>query len=116
MMTQASDIACPIQRAAMLFADVYIIIILRDLMSGPKRFTALQQSGINPRILSQRLRKLTREGVIARTRFAERPPRVEYALTEKGSALLPVLDALKNFGEKFLAIPQITEDSQTILQ
>jgi DNA-binding HxlR family transcriptional regulator len=87
----------------MLFADVYTIMILRDLMSGSKRFTELERAGINPRILSQRLKKLVVAGVIGRSRYAEAPPRVDYCLTEKGRALLPVLDALKNYGERFLS-------------
>ncbi|WP_053960062.1 winged helix-turn-helix transcriptional regulator [Sulfobacillus thermosulfidooxidans] len=98
------EVACPIQRTAMLFADVYIIMILRDLATGEKRFTELQQAGINPRILSQRLKMLTREGAISRTRYAEKPPRVEYALTPKGLALMPILDALKTFGEQYLPL------------
>jgi DNA-binding HxlR family transcriptional regulator len=103
MVRNWADITCPIQRTATLFADVYTIIILRELMSGSKRFTVLQEAGINPRVLTQRLRNLVNEGVVVRTRFAERPPRVEYALTPKGEALIPVLDALKNFGEKYLS-------------
>ncbi|MCL4351764.1 MAG: helix-turn-helix transcriptional regulator [Firmicutes bacterium] len=103
MVRNWADITCPIQRTATLFADVYTIIILRELMSGTKRFTVLQEAGINPRVLTQRLRNLVNEGVVVRTRFAERPPRVEYALTPKGEALIPVLDALKNFGEKYLS-------------
>jgi DNA-binding HxlR family transcriptional regulator len=98
-----ADITCPIQRTATLFADVYTIVILRELMSGAKRFTVLQEAGINPRVLTQRLRNLVNEGVVIRTRFAERPPRVEYSLTPKGEALIPVLDALKTFGEKYLS-------------
>lgn len=98
-----ADITCPIQRTATLFADVYTIVILRELMSGAKRFTVLQEAGINPRVLTQRLRNLVNEGVVIRTRFAERPPRVEYSLTPKGEALIPVLDALRTFGEKYLS-------------
>ncbi|PSR29046.1 MAG: transcriptional regulator [Sulfobacillus thermosulfidooxidans] len=107
------DVTCPIQRTAMLFADVYIIMILRDLATGQKRFTELQQAGINPRILSQRLKMLTREGVISRTRFVEKPPRVEYALTPKGLALMPILDALKTFGEKYLPLDDNASSSSS---
>ena len=103
MVRNWADITCPIQRTATLFADVYTIVILRELMSGAKRFTVLQEAGINPRVLTQRLRNLVNEGVVIRTRFAERPPRVEYSLTPKGEALIPVLDALKTFGEKYLS-------------
>ncbi len=102
-MTPWAEVSCPIQRTAMLFADVYTIMILRDLMPGPKRFTELQRAGISPRILSQRLKKLMAADVIGRRQFSEAPPRVEYFLTDKGRALLPVLDALKSFGERFLS-------------
>ena len=97
-------IVCPIQRAATLAADVTVIVILRELRNGPRRFGQLLVAGLNPRTLSERLRRLTQEGILERTRYAESPPRVEYRLTVKGQALLPVLQALQNFGETWLPI------------
>jgi len=95
---------CPIARTAALIGDVYVLLILRDLADGPRRFGALEQSvGVNPRTLSDRLRRLEEEGIITRTYYAEIPPRVEYALTDKGKALLPIVEHMRRYGEQWLA-------------
>ena len=104
------EIPCPIQRTAMVFADVYTIMIIRDLMAGPLRFTQLAESGINPRTLTERLKALVDNEVLVRHVYAERPPRVEYSLTEKGLALIPVLKALQTFGERWMPGPDASPD------
>ncbi|MDA8195394.1 MAG: helix-turn-helix domain-containing protein [Thermaerobacter sp.] len=106
-MRNLQDIACPIHRAATLVADVTVIVILRELRNGPRRFGELLVPGMNPRSLSDRLRRLTHEDVITRTRYAEVPPRVEYSLTPKGVALLPVLQALQDFGQTWLPVEAV---------
>ncbi len=58
--------------------------------------------GISKQMLTKQLRELERDGIISRTVFAEVPPRVEYALTEKGESLLPVIQAMKAWGEPFI--------------
>ncbi len=98
------EISCPIQRAAMVFADVYTIMIIRNVMEGPLRFTQLEESGINPRTLTERLKMLVDQEVLHRHVYSERPPRVEYSLTQKGLALIPVLQALHAFGEKWMPL------------
>ena len=98
------SIACPIQRAATLVGDVTVIVIVRELRTGPRRFGQLLVPGLNPRSLSKRLQRLTQEGILERTRYAESPPRVEYCLTTKGQALLPVLEALQSFGAAWLPV------------
>lgn len=90
-------IPCPIQRTATLLADRYVIMILRDLSSGPKRFNALETSGINPRTLSARLRHLQAVGLITRE-----SDEMGYALTDKGEAFVPVLGFLRTYGERWL--------------
>lgn len=95
---------CPIARTAALIGDVYVLLILRDLANGPRRFSALQESvQVNPRTLSSRLRRLEEKKIIARTQYAEIPPRVEYALTDKGRALLPIIEHMRAYGEQWLA-------------
>ncbi|MBZ0278955.1 MAG: helix-turn-helix transcriptional regulator [Anaerolineae bacterium] len=98
---------CPIARAAELVGDLWILLIVRDLMTGAKRFKNLQESlgNISPKTLSQRLKMLEEAGLIHREAFAEIPPRVEYSLTEKGQALSDVIEAIRAFGEKYLALP-----------
>ncbi|GAB4415686.1 MAG: helix-turn-helix domain-containing protein [Anaerolineae bacterium] len=98
---------CPIARTARLIGDTWTLLIVRDLMRGHKRFGELQESlsGISPKTLSQRLKMLEAEGIVTRQAFAEIPPRVEYALTEKGQALIPIIEAMQDFGERFLDAP-----------
>ena len=96
---------CPIAEAARLLGDKWTLIILRDLADGPRRFGALGLSieGISPSMLTARLRELESRGIVTRTSYNEIPPRVEYALTAKGRDALPVLDALRVCGRKWLA-------------
>jgi DNA-binding HxlR family transcriptional regulator len=94
---------CPIAHTAALIGDTWTLLIVRDLMRGHKRFGELQESlhGISPKTLSQRLKMLEAAGVITRRAFAEIPPRVEYALTAKGKALIPIIEAMQAFGEQY---------------
>lgn len=78
-------------------------LILKELCTGPKRFCEFEEaiSKINPRTLSQRLDDLESHGIITKARFNEVPPRIEYALTEKGQDLIPVLKAMAAWGNKY---------------
>ncbi len=74
------------------------LIILEQLLSGPKRFTALEKIlRVSPRTLSERLKELEEQNVIHRQSFAEVPPRVEYTLTPKGQSLTPLIDAIRTW-------------------
>ncbi len=102
--TQETVPACPIARAAKVFGDHWTLLILRDLEGGCRRFHALESSiGMSPGVLSGRLRNLETAGIISRQQYNEIPPRVEYTLTEKGRAALPIIDQLRKFGETWLA-------------
>lgn len=104
---------CPVERVAHLVGDKWVLLIIRDLVTGCKRFGELQKSlgAISPRTLSGRLSMLESVDLIERHAFAEIPPRVEYSLTEKGRALLPLIIAMRNYGEKWLqAAPAETYD------
>jgi len=78
--------------------------VIRDLAAGSSRFCELERSleGISPRTLSLRLRALEDEGIVARHTYPEVPPRVEYALTEKGKALVPLIDDMRKYGTRWL--------------
>lgn len=106
-MASLEGVHCPIARTAILIGDRWTPLIVRDLEPGCRRFSELQRSlaGISPKTLSDRLRRLEESGVISRTCFAEVPPRVEYRLTSKGHALLPVLESMRDFGESWLCEP-----------
>ncbi len=80
------------------------MLVIRDLAEGRSRFCELERSleGISPRTLSLRLRALEEEGVVQRQTFPEVPPRVEYALTEKGRALVPIVESMRTYGREWL--------------
>ncbi|WP_448575053.1 winged helix-turn-helix transcriptional regulator [Thermomicrobium sp.] len=100
----AHEATCPIARAARLLGDHWVLLILRELGRGNRRFQELLLgTGISPAVLSQRLRYLEAEGLVSRHAYAEIPPRVEYALTEKGRAALPLIDQLREYGERWLS-------------
>ncbi len=91
---------CPIEKTMSVLGGKWTFVILRDLFYGPRRFGELQRSlkEISPRTLSLRLKELEAEGIIQRTVYSDIPPHVEYSLTEKGLALKPVFDAMKEWG------------------
>src|SRR5207245_6838897 len=82
----------------------WTVLIIRDLAEGRSRFCELERSlaGISPRTLSLRLRALEEEGIVERRTYPEVPPRVEYALTEKGRALEPVIEDMRRYGREWL--------------
>ena len=96
---------CPIANAARLLGDRWTLVILRDLADGPARFSKLEElsGGISPRTLADRLRQLESQGMVTRESFREIPPRVQYSLTPKGTAALPVIEALRTFGDNWLS-------------
>ena len=95
---------CSVAGAAEIVGSKWTVLIVHDLSEGPRRFTELEYScrGISPRTLSERLRALEQEGIVVRRSYTESPPRVEYALTEKGRALLPVVHEMRRFGHEWL--------------
>jgi DNA-binding HxlR family transcriptional regulator len=92
-----------IAAAMQIIGNKWTALILRDLFAGPKRFCELERlvGGINPRTLSQRLDDLEAQGIITKESFAEVPPRTEYALTEKGEDLRPILKQMASWGNKY---------------
>jgi len=90
---------------ARIVSGKWTLLVLRDLAYGTRRFSELQRSlaGISPRTLSQRLRALEEEGVIVRRVHAEMPPRVDYRLTAKGRDLVPIVDAMREYGARWVA-------------
>jgi DNA-binding HxlR family transcriptional regulator len=92
---------CPVGRGASRVPDLWSIMILRDAGLGHARFDDFRKSlGIAPNILTRRLAALVEAGLMEKRRYSERPPRDEYALTEKGRDYLPVLQAIGAWGTK----------------
>ncbi len=104
-MAPIESACCPIALTASLIGDRWTPLIVRDLAPGCRRFSELQRSleGISPKSLSARLRRLEEAGIVTRSCFAEMPPRVEYRLTDKGRALLAVIESMRDFGMLWLS-------------
>ena len=100
----ASNDSCPVCRTADIVCGKWTLLVIRDLAEGRSRFCELERSlhGISPRTLSLRLRALEEEGVVERQTFPEVPPRVEYALTDKGRALVPLIEDMRAYGLQWL--------------
>ena len=95
--------ACPVETTLTLIGDKWKVLILRDLMSGTKRFGELKKSigTVSQKVLTAQLRDMEANGPVHRDVYAEVPPRVEYSLTELGQSLKPILDAMWNWGEDY---------------
>ena len=95
---------CAVAASAEIIGAKWTALLVHDLSEGPRRFSQLEKScsGISPRTLAERLRALEHEGMVERRSYAESPPRVEYELTEKGEALLPIITEMRLFGHTYL--------------
>jgi len=96
---------CPVELSLMMMGDRWKMLIVRDLLTGTKRFGELRKSltGISQKVLTQHLRIMEANGLVSRAVFAEVPPRVEYSLTEVGRSLQSILDAMWQWGEEYKA-------------
>ncbi len=94
---------CPVEYTASMIANKWKILILRDLITGTKRYNELTRSvvGISAKVLTENLRELESDGIIERKVYPEFPPKVEYYLTDKGNDLRPIIDLMKEYGLKY---------------
>src|SRR5919202_5030152 len=101
------DPSCPVCRTADIVCGKWTLLPVRELAEGCSRFCELERSlqGISPRTLSLRLRALEEEGIVDRRTYPEVPPRVEYELTAKGRALLPLIEDMRRYGREWLGAP-----------
>ena len=97
--------ACPVETTLTLISDKWKVLIIRDLLPGTKRFGELRKSigSVSQKVLTTQLRQMEERGLLTRTVYPEVPPRVEYALTELGHSLEPVLEAMRDWGEAYKA-------------
>lgn len=102
------DSECPVCRTAEIISGKWTLLIIRDLADSSLRFCELERSlrGISPRTLSLRLRALEEQGVVERRTYPEVPPRVEYALTDKGRALVPLIEDMRSYGRRWLPVSE----------
>ncbi|HEX6585592.1 MAG TPA: helix-turn-helix domain-containing protein [Solirubrobacterales bacterium] len=102
------DSECPVCRTAEVISGKWTLLIIRDLADSSLRFCELERSldGISPRTLSLRLRALEEQGIVERQTFPEVPPRVTYALTDKGRALVPLIEDMRAYGRRWLPVDE----------
>ena len=103
-MNPIHDSTCSVAACAEILGAKWTAVLVHDLSEGPRRFTELEHAcpGISPRTLSERLHMLEGQGIVERHSYPESPPRVEYQLTDKGMAVLPIIDAMREFGHHWL--------------
>ena len=104
---------CAVARCAEIVSGKWTLLVVRDLALGPRSYSDLESSlaGISPRTLCERLKLLATEGLVTRTRIKGLPPRTEYALTERGELLLPVLETMRRAGAALLEAPHVEPDA-----
>jgi DNA-binding HxlR family transcriptional regulator len=108
------DSTCPVCRTADIISGKWTLLVIRDLAEESRRFCELERSldGISPRTLSLRLRALEEHGIVRRQTYPEVPPRVEYALTDKGKALVPLIEDMRSYGRRWLFDAQPTAEER----
>ncbi|WP_106184969.1 winged helix-turn-helix transcriptional regulator [Umezawaea tangerina] len=104
-----ADKGCPSRKVLDRIGDTWSVMVVGSLADGPMRYTELARriSGVSPKMLTQTLRTLERDGLLTRTVHAVVPPRVDYELTGLGRSLLTLVDGLRLWAETH--IDEVTE-------
>lgn len=97
---------CPVATAVSLIGGKWKLLIIRNLRSRPWRFNELQRDleGISQKVLTDSLRQMMDDGLVYRHDYSTVPPKVEYGLTELGEQMLPIIDALSDFGNYYRSV------------
>lgn len=106
--------ACPVEVMLTVIGNKWKVLIIRDLMTGTKRFGELKSSvgDISQKVLSSNLKSMEAEGFLERRSYNEIPPRVEYTLTDLGRSLSPVLESMVEWGEVYREYVRTSEEGQ----
>ena len=114
MLTKEEIPACPVATTVDLIGSKWKLLIIRNLLVRPWRFNELKKDleGISQKVLTDSLRSLESDGIITRTAYPEVPPRVEYALSELGETLKPILDSMAEWGRFYKATAQEKVEAQ----
>lgn len=109
--------ACPVEITMGLIGDKWKVLIIRDLLTGTKRFGELRKSvtGITQKVLTTNLRQMEASGLVKRRVYAEVPPKVEYSLTETGLSLKPILDSMVIWGNDYRKKTKISYYNKNLL-
>jgi len=99
---------CPVATTVQLIGSKWKLLILRNLLARPWRFNELRKSleGISQKVLTDSLRSMEEDGIITRTVYPEVPPRVEYALSELGESMRPIIKAMEEFGQEYKSLAE----------
>lgn len=102
---------CPVETTIKMIGCSWKILIIRELLSGTKRFGELKKSvkGITQKVLTSKLREMEETGLVERTVYPQIPPKVEYTLTDVGYSLRPVLETLKDWGKDYKRYTKLLE-------
>ena len=100
MLTKDELPPCPVATTLMLIGNKWKIFIIQQLMDRPFRFSELRRAipGISEKVLTDNLRAMEKDGIITRTVFPEVPPRTEYALSERGNTMRPIIESMATWG------------------
>ena len=111
MLTKDELPECPVATTVQLIGNKWKLLIIRNLLREPQRFTQLRKTipGISQKVLTDNLRALEEDGLIEREVFAEVPPRVVYSLSALGNTLRPIIDAMKVWGTDYKAMLERNE-------
>ena len=103
MLTKKEMPACPVATTVALIGSKWKLLIMRDLLARPWRFNELKKDleGISQKVLTDSLRSMEADGIITRTVYPEVPPRVEYALSDLGESMRPIMDAMELWGTEY---------------
>lgn len=103
MKSKADLPECPVATTVSLIGNKWKLLIIRNLLVRPWRFNELRKSldGISQKVLTDSLRSMEADGLITRTVYPEVPPRVEYALSEMGETMRPILNSMQAWGESY---------------
>ena len=105
MLTKEEMPACPVATTVALIGSKWKLLILRNLMARPWRFNELKKdlNGVSQKVLTDSLRSLEEDGIVTRTVYPEVPPRVEYALSDLGESMRPIIDVMRQWGLEYQA-------------
>lgn len=103
MLTKEEMPACPVATTVQLIGSKWKLPIIRNLMQRPWRFNELRRDleGISQKVLTDSLRSMEEDGILTRTVYPEVPPRVEYALSDLGQSLRPIIEAMAEWGQNY---------------
>ncbi len=106
MLTKEELPPCPVATTVQLIGSKWKLLIIRNLMMRPWRFNELRRdlAGISQKVLTDSLRSLEADGLVTRTAYPEVPPRVEYALSELGESMRPIMKAMEDWGTEYKRI------------